>query len=234
MATFILPSKLVAERITVHFPFQAELDVLEVISTWEVEVRVLVGVDPEPEDMLYEVAELDGQDVTQQIRRGLPGVIYSLICTITTSFGQTVQHTAKLAVLPSPVITPELYAVWYTTKLYPLETSESYSHEMALGSGKIRPQPFPEEYMAAAMDLVEGTLRTLLISFSTGPETFTHVLAMTEGTLRRLLLEFDAPTETFSHSLNLINGTLEDVLIKYTARPENIQVGMSPVEGTLG
>lgn len=233
MATFILPSKLVAERVTVWFPFQAELNILEEVVTWSVEIETLVGIDPGPELLLYGVAALDGQEVSQQVEAGIPGVIYQLRCTIVTDLGQTIQHLAKLAILPSPEIVPDLILRYYTTELYPLETQEFYQNGMDFVTGRLRPQPFIFEYFTNGFVFASGTLETKLITYEMDPDAYTHGMAFQTGTLVSKLIEYEGPPEEFTHGINFINGTLESKLITYTTVPEKFTHSMSFVSGTL-
>lgn len=231
MATFILPSKLVAERITVWFPFQTELGILEEVTAWSVEIETLVGIDPEPELLLYGVAALDGQEVSQQVEAGVPGVTYQLRCEITTNLGQIVQHLAKLAILPSPTLVPDLLATWYTTELYPLDHNAYIEHGMDSVEGRLRPQPFPLESIVHAMAPDSGTLVSKLVEFDASVESIDHLMAAVDGTLESKLVTY-ALNENAEHSMNAVDGTLVSKLVSYGMN-EQIEHSMAFVSGTL-
>ncbi len=97
----LLPSKIIAETITVSFDFTPQVIFGELLTLPVVTVLVLDGVDPNPELLLTGNAILTSTTVTQQIFRGLEGVVYGLICTLDGEDGNTytIQHT--LAVLPN-------------------------------------------------------------------------------------------------------------------------------------
>jgi hypothetical protein len=83
------------------FDFTSSLAVGEVISTQVVTATVYSGNDPSPSSLISGAAAV--QNVTQVIQlftAGVVGVIYSLVCKITTSFGQTLEQMAYLAVIP--------------------------------------------------------------------------------------------------------------------------------------
>lgn len=85
------------------FPFISQLAIGETISTQAVVATVYTGVDVTPSAIVSGSAAASGTDVTQTITAGVAGVIYKLVCTITTSLGQTLQLPGYLAVAPDLV-----------------------------------------------------------------------------------------------------------------------------------
>jgi hypothetical protein len=233
VATFVLPSKLVSERITVEFPFQTEVAILEVLDTWAVEISTVVGEDDEPELLLYDVAWKDGQTIYQQVQLGVPGVIYQVLCTITTDLGNTYEHRAKLAILPDVGVVPDIYAIWYTTELYPIDHLTQFANVISPLSGRLRDQPFPTEYFQAVFAPLSGVLRELLITLVMPEETYTNALDPQSGTLETKLITYSYGPEDFTHALNFVDGTLETKLITYVAREETYTNSLTPISGTL-
>lgn len=95
-----LPNKLAGETKTVPFDFTSLLASGETISTKSCAATVYSGTDASPSAIISGSASSSGAVVSQLITAGVVGVIYSLVCTITTSAGQTLQLAGFLAVLP--------------------------------------------------------------------------------------------------------------------------------------
>lgn len=97
----ILDSKLQGETRTYTFDFISQLAVGETISTKAVAATVYSGTDANPSAIVSGAAGSSGTKVTQSITGGVLGVLYTLICTITTSTGQTLQMSGFVAVVPN-------------------------------------------------------------------------------------------------------------------------------------
>jgi hypothetical protein len=84
-----------------EFDFLSSLAIGETISTQVVTAEVFTGVDPSPPSIIGGSASASGSIVSQKITAGVVGVVYNLVCTITTSTGQTLQLAAFLYVEPT-------------------------------------------------------------------------------------------------------------------------------------
>jgi hypothetical protein len=83
------------------FDFISSLQPGETISTQVVTASVYSGLDPSPASIISGAASVESTtQVWQLITGGVVGVIYKLLCTVTTSLGQTLQQAAFLAVIP--------------------------------------------------------------------------------------------------------------------------------------
>lgn len=100
----ILAPKTTSEGVNVPFDFISRLGSSETISTQVVTCTVWSGVDASPSSMISGSASHSGSVVTQLVIGGVAGVTYYLLCTITTSLGQTLSLAAFLTVLPTPVL----------------------------------------------------------------------------------------------------------------------------------
>lgn len=98
-----LAPKLAGETATYQFDFSSWLAVGETISTQSVAASVYSGTDASPSSIISGSASASGAVVSQKITAGTVGVIYQLLCTITTSAGQTLQLAGYLAVIPAVV-----------------------------------------------------------------------------------------------------------------------------------
>ena len=84
-----------------QFNFVGQLAVGETISTAATQATTYSGVDPNPQAIIITVASFAGTIVTQPIQGTVLGVIYQLVCSITTSLGNTFKQAAALAVVPA-------------------------------------------------------------------------------------------------------------------------------------
>ena len=101
MSRIVLEAKLLGETKIYTFNFVSQLSAAETISTAVVTASVYSGTDASPSSIVSGSATISGQSVTQKITAGTLGVIYELICTITTSLGQTLILSAYLSVSPN-------------------------------------------------------------------------------------------------------------------------------------
>lgn len=95
-----LPGKYVGETRLYQFDFSSALAAGETISTQVVTASVYSGVDAAPSSLISGVASASGAVVSQKITAGTLGVLYELLCTITTSLGQTLLLSGYLAIIP--------------------------------------------------------------------------------------------------------------------------------------
>lgn len=93
------PAKLLGETVTLTFDFTSRMGAAETISTQSVAASVFSGTDASPSSMVSGAASVSGKVVSQNITGGTLGVVYELLCTITTSLSQTLQLSAYLPVV---------------------------------------------------------------------------------------------------------------------------------------
>lgn len=98
-----LAPKLSGVTQTYQFDFSSLLAVGETISTQSVAATVYSGTDASPSSIISGSATASGAVVSQKITAGTVGVIYKLVCTITTSASQTLQLAGYLALVPDVV-----------------------------------------------------------------------------------------------------------------------------------
>ncbi len=100
MSEVILPAKFAGETKLYEFDFTSQIATAETILTKVTTCSVYSGTDASPSALIAGAASSTGQVVTQSITGGVLGVIYQLLCTITTSLGQTLQLAGYLVVEP--------------------------------------------------------------------------------------------------------------------------------------
>lgn len=101
MSHISIPAKYSGETVNVQFDFTSRLAIGETISSQVVSAAVYSGTDANPAGLIFGVASVSGAIVTQAIQAGVVGVMYTLLCTITTSAVQTLQISASLTILPT-------------------------------------------------------------------------------------------------------------------------------------
>lgn len=232
----IIPSKLVQERITVEFDFLDELEWGDTLSLAETTVTVLSGIDPNPEVMVILQPVITGNSVLQQVRLGLPGVIYSISITCTTSTGKLIKKSVKVAVLPSTAITPLPFGTYYTSSVYPIDVTDGID---SLQNVPIIGQIWGTlpEGVDSTFSVISGVLNLQVHPYIGLPEGIDQGdISVIAGTLTTILVSYNNyPFEGINQSgVILVTGTLVTIVISYNNYPfEGINSTFSVVSGTL-
>lgn len=228
MADQVLPSKLVGERITVRFEFMDELEWGESIESATFRVKVVSGLDPRPQDMLFGGASIDGSFISQQIYEGVPGVIYSLTGRVIGSSGQVYEKYARLAVLPSSAKKPPFIATYYTTPPYPIIVIESLTSGGDMLEGKMIRNVLDSVMLDAS--ILRGTLRALKQDYGYN-DSLSVDGNIISGTLRNLKITYEYE-DFITLDASILNGTLAVLKINY-AHEDYITLDASILSGTL-
>lgn len=85
--------------ITLTFDFTSQLALSETLSTATVTATVYSGTDVSIDIFSGSPSAGNGL-VTQNIKNGVLGVIYSMLCRVTTSASRTLEQTGYLAIIP--------------------------------------------------------------------------------------------------------------------------------------
>lgn len=93
-----LPVKRQGETKTYTFDFTSSMASSETISTQVVTATVYSGTDASPSSIISGSATASGKIVSQKLTAGVEGVLYLIVCTITTNLGQTLIRDGVLAV----------------------------------------------------------------------------------------------------------------------------------------
>jgi len=96
MARIITAPKPSTDSLNYKFNFLSQLAPGETISTAVTTASVYTGVDANAAAVVSGVASISGTQVTQLLVGGVPGVVYQILCTITTSLGQTISLSTYL------------------------------------------------------------------------------------------------------------------------------------------
>lgn len=100
MTHVVQETKFLGEVVVLPFDFSSSLAAGETISTKTVTATVYSGTDATPSNVISGAATSSGAVVSQKVTAGVLGVIYELLCQVTTSAGQTLQQSCYLAVVP--------------------------------------------------------------------------------------------------------------------------------------
>lgn len=95
----IIPPKTDSSIITLTFDFTSQLAAGETLSTATVTATVYSGTDLVIDIFSGSPAASNGL-VTQKVKAGVLGVIYTLLCSVTTSASQTLEQAGYLAIIP--------------------------------------------------------------------------------------------------------------------------------------
>lgn len=87
-----------------YFDFTDDLAAAETISTQVVTATVYSGTDANPSAIISGSASASGAEVSQKVTGGTAGVVYTLLCTVTTSLSQTLTRAAYLAVMSEATV----------------------------------------------------------------------------------------------------------------------------------
>lgn len=95
----VIQPKKQGSTIAQPFDFAGSLGATETISTQVVTATVWTGVDASPSAVINGAASSSGTKVTQSLTAGVVGVVYALVCKVTTSLSQTLEQSTYLAVI---------------------------------------------------------------------------------------------------------------------------------------
>lgn len=232
MPDIILPSKLVTERITATFDFSDELAWAEVIVSATTTIVAVSGVDASADVMRYRAPAISNSIVTQQVYKGLPGVIYKITCTIEGGTGATYAKSANLAVLPDNARTPFMIGVLFTSRPYPIEAIDSYDAALTtirarltgiaqqdsfrsgltLVSGKITGGAVfytqPPEAIISSLDIISGNLYGDAVFNTAAPESIISALTIVSGNLWGSAVAHEQPADAYISGLTIVSGDL--------------------------
>lgn len=98
----VYPVKFVEEKVIVTFDFMSVLASDETISAAGFTASVYSGIDSNPQAIVSGSAQIFGTEVRQLIIGGKTDTVYNLLCTVTTSNGQTFTPFVRLPVKSAP------------------------------------------------------------------------------------------------------------------------------------
>jgi hypothetical protein len=227
-------SKLQGERRKITFDFRNDLDFGEGISSSFVYVAVSSGIDSDPDVILFDTSTIVGKTVEQVVVLGSGGVIYTVVCEITTSLGRSYQFTQPLAVLTSPSLTPPLVGTRFSSRPYPLSVIDGVDWTTQVLSGELRQLIQLYEFSEAidySTGVVSGELRDVIQILVVTPDGIDLQTLVVSGELRpNPIYTYD---EAINHSMQIQTGELKDNVVYSNWPAEGIDHSTLMVSGIL-
>lgn len=231
-------TKLRGERSKLFFNFADILDFGETLNTWNVTATPIVGIDTQPNEMVFLLQETTPTTAIQYVVVGEPGVIYEFRCEALTSLGRTLVKEQTLAVLPSVSLFPPLLGTPLTTPPYPVEIGpDELLSSAAFIDGTLKVlfviYDMQVEAIESSAFFVSGLLREPLIQYSMQPEAVDNFSIFSSGILRSILIEYSMQVEAIDNVSIFTNGTLKVILVSNSMLPEAIDNVSVFTGGTL-
>jgi len=214
-----------------------------IVGVPSVEVLVSSGTDADPNHMILGLPVVtQGTIVSQKIRRGIPGTIYTITITVNTEQEDIFEDLAYLAILPLPNLH---FTFFLETQLYPIELYyESLSTEVSLIGGYIFPSIIMEpEGITSEVTLADGTLFGGPLSYAmtildnlgpNGHEALQSFVTLINGVLFGTVITYNMiQGEGLLSSITLIDGILFGSPINYTLTTEGLESFLTLIDGTL-
>lgn len=230
----VLPAK---RRIDVQqytISFVNVLNTGDTISSATVAVRLFTGVDSQPELILFEAFVQTDYTITQKIQEGIPGVIYELVITVTTTLGYIHTITARLAILPELLgASPNLSPFFLSSKPYLEYVIDGVVVSAIPLSGYLK-DPFVfyefDEKLAVFAVPIDGRLRDAFISFNY--DEGLNVSAVPLSGILRVGLHTYEFNENLTILAEPIDGILREALVS-TSNNEGLNITAAPLGGSL-
>lgn len=236
--SLIRPSKKMSEVHIFPADFTNQLGVGEFIvsNSGVLQVLVFTGVDPTPNNILLGLPTYVGNVVTQKLQQGVPGVVYRVVLTTTTSTGRHLTLETYLAVLPDDYPVDGVYVTFYETSLpYPfwqqvVDTLHWQPSVIAstLLSGLVN-QPI-QDTLHFVPSIIGSTLQSTLF---TQPirDTLNYIVTVQAGTLTTILVN-NAQQDTMHFSVAVLSSSLLTIVIN-NAQQDTMNFVPSVQNGTM-
>lgn len=229
----ILPSK---RRVDIHgilVPFDQLLLPGEVLVEGTCTVKVLTGIDPDPSHMLDGDVQVRGTNLYQQIKLGVPGVIYSITFEGTTDLENTYTVETKQAVLEDQIPAGPIYQnFFFTSTVYPLETLEGLASSADVNDAYII--QITIEGIDSLVAVKSAELRDLVVGTTMSTDGIESLVGVVSATLVDIVKSTTMPTDGIVSSASVGSATLVNRLITYSNWPAEGIVGTVSVKsGTL-
>lgn len=230
MPSLVEQSKFREETISVIVSFSDMMDYPgEVISgTPLVSVVVFSGIDASPESILYEGTYVtQGYLVENRYRNGIPGVIYLVTVSATTSLGNSVEKDFYLAILPEDgTAVPEYLAEYKTSSLYPLYTEESITNGVSFFRGFVSPYSNMDAIVNGVSFPSAQILGGAVVARSP-LESIYNGVSFTNASILGSLVVANAPMESITNGVAVTSISILGSLVVYTSPGEGIFNGVS-------
>lgn len=181
----------------------------------------------------------NGTIVSQRVRKGIPGTIYTILININTVQQDVFEDYTYLAILPLPPVTFNYFLV---TTLYPIEMYyESLQTNLYLLSGKILDTiQIGPDGLTSELSLISGTLfgaplyyTMTVLDATNGNEAIVSYITLLSGVLIGGSFSYAMRTEAIQSTIHLIDGVLFGNPLNYDMEVEGITSEITLINGTL-
>jgi hypothetical protein len=232
----VLQSKYRQEIITLVWDFQDQLTPGDYIASVAlVEILVSSGDDSNPNEIIRgPPVVVGGTEVRQQVRRGIPGTIYTVTIWVDTTDGFTIEDLCYLAILPRIDFNPP---IWETTQLYPIDFQDAMQGFSILIGGRLSiSYVIPPEGIQGFSIPISGTLVEQVLKYHMLPEFIQGFSILVSGTLvvaAPPVIPYHIPFEAIQGFSIPVGGTLTLEVLPYRIPHEDIQGFSILTSGTL-
>lgn len=228
-------SKRRIEAITVVADFSDRMSSKETITEHVITMEVFAGDDISPADMLYLPPIVTAQTISQRVRWGVIGVVYNLQFQITTSSGDVLDQTTRVAVLPdAPDAIPQYMPLYFTSQPYPVNASDYMTGTGTVLSGRFLPHIIIlPEWFASTEVITSGNLFGSAFTYSNPYEAISAAGLILDGNLYGGLVTYNNPYEGFLPVCIITSGDIFGGSVAYNNPYESISSVGTILSGTL-
>lgn len=235
MATLVvLPSKRKLDTQQYVIDFSNILYAGDSIASATVVVRLFTGYDPVPQAILFGAFTQTDTSITQKVTAGVPGVIYELVTTVTTTLGYIHVIVSRLAILPEDLgAIPNYSPFFLSSKPYPVYFIDGLDLAGIPQDGELK-DPIIETSQLEQLNILSvpqgGELRDAFLDTNSREQL--DIAALPQGgELRDILLETSS-REQLGILAEPLDGLLRDALVS-TASTERLNISAVPTGGSL-
>lgn len=227
MENFVQASKYEAETISIIVSFADLLPSGHTITgTPTILVDVATGYDPNPSAIVYGGITITlGTTVEQRFRLGIPGTIYHIVYSITSSAGEVFDKECYLAILPDEDnAVPTWLPLWEASLLYPYEINDNIQSSASFTNhGWFWTQPL-DSWQSSSYFTNTGQIQTVLVVYNhPNDDDLQSQAYFVSGVMNPVstLSYTDSGDDNYTSNAVFISGTILTVLVSYNTYPED-------------
>lgn len=126
--------------------------------------------------------------------------------------------------------------LYLVSELYPYYAEDYISTQLQVLPGRMYEviRELPVEAMQASLEVLNGQLREVLVTYSAEVESLTTSLLVQPSVLQQVLQTHTQPIETVQATLDVLSGSsLLEVLVTHTQPEEAVFTHLTVLDGTL-
>lgn len=236
--SLVRPSKKMSEVHIFPADFTNQLGIGEFVvsNSGTLQVLVFTGIDPTPNLILLGLPTYIGNVVTQKLRQGVPGVVYRVVLTVTTSTGRHLTLETYLAVLPDDYPAEGVFITFYETSLpYPFwqQVTDTLRWQPSVLASTLLSGLFNQpiqDTMHFVPSVISSTLQSTLF---TQPiqDTINYIVSVQTSALDTVLVN-NAQQDTMHFNVAVLSSSLLTIVIN-NAQQDTMNFIPSVQNGTM-